>query len=146
MTLVSHYVEIVNEKFIHVQSITHNEIRELLAFIKNSFIPSVDENEYEIDEIINMYMTVNKVDLFNTNHDIVIKALQYYMKDIHMIHNKILGLTCTYWNKTKEIKDFIMNYMIQKDNIQSPYHAYSSYIQSNMIFKSKIYIYNDITI
>lgn len=146
---ISQYLISENEVFIHAQSIVNDEIKELLKFIKNSFIPSVDDNEYEIDEIINMYMLIKKVDSFNTSNDIVIKALQYYMRDIHMIHNKILGLTCSYWNKTKEIKDFIMSYMIQKENIQSPYHTYSSYIQSNAVFKANKAefesIYNDIT-
>jgi len=85
------------------------------------------ENEYDIDEIIILYKSVNKG--LNVSEKNIINIINHYY-NIKITDNKyIFGIHCSLWNKQEDIKLFLEHYenTEKKENLISIYDLYSSY-------------------
>lgn len=121
--------------------------------IPNPLNPHDFCNEYDIDELIVLYKSVNamnKVKNTSINEKDIIHIMEHYFCNeethIQIIDNKIIiGMYCTLWNKAQDIKDFLYDYKTIIDTSQpiisfgDLYNAYKVYVKAKSSVEGKHY-------
>lgn len=122
---------VINSNIISVNNTLLKEVFCFIEFVKSNFQPSTENEQFEIDEIIQIY--IDNVE--NSNYEnnlsnyIASKSIKYYLKNIKIYENKFFILKCKYWNKLYDVKSFINNYK-NNNEICTFYDAYDLYSNS----------------
>ena len=137
------------KSFINITSPLLEEVKQFIQFINDSFTITYSYEEFEIDEVINIFSYEQSLDVNFLTNDIAIKAIRFYIKNINVYDDKIYSVSCKYWDKKKEVKEFITDYIGKSREIKSSYNAYQLYTSGKNKFKvNKLYfesIYDDIS-
>lgn len=113
------------------------------AFWDKYFIYCEDEYYFEISEILHLFHQAHKQKKTNLSETTIKLILQLYY-DTHTINKgKIIhNLKCTFWDKQKEIDDFITKENINiKQNIHTIYKNYCIYEKNLKIGKKYFTMY-----
>jgi len=148
-TSITANITIEDKTYINLYSPLLDEVYKFITFIEASFnISNNRRDEYDIDEILNMYVIELSEEINYINVDIAYLAIEYYMNMFQYSPSKVIFAKCQHWSKFDEVHKFIMNYSTMKDVIQTPYQSYLSYTNSDFKYKvNKGYfemIYQDI--
>jgi hypothetical protein len=111
-------------------------------------VDNIPTEQYEVDELILLYKSVNK-NVSISDKDII-NIIKYYFCDTHsyiqVIDNKyIIGIHCSLWNKPQDIKDFLNDYKPIIDASQTIiafsdlYSSYKIYIKAKTTIEAKHY-------
>jgi len=106
------------------------------------------KEQYEVEEIILLYKSVNKNVIINDKD--IINIIKYYFSEletkIKIINNKyIIGIHSSLWNKPQDIKDFLNEYKIIVDISQDIisfgdlYNSYKAYFKAKSSVEAKNY-------
>ena len=125
--------------FMNIKSSALDEIRLFIEFVNESFINTYNmehnREEFEIDEILNIFSTTKSININHLNNDIAVKTINYYSLNLNMSGQKLYSISCIYWNKEKEVMDFIKMYIDNNHEIKSAYDAYQLYTSKSYQFK-----------
>lgn len=121
---------------------------EKYIYIQNSIEININIEQYEVDELILLYKSINKN--VSINDKDIINIIKYYFSDsetnIQIIDNKyITGIHCSLWNKSQDIKDFLNDHKLIIDTSQDIisfsdlYNSYKIYVKAKSSIESKIY-------
>lgn len=120
--------KVSNSNVLSVNNKLLREVFSFIEFIKSNFEPSTENEQFEIDELIQIYKD-NSGAIENLSNDIASKAILYYLKEIKIYEKKFFILKCKYWNKLIDVKNFIIDYK-NNNEICTCYDAYEYYSNS----------------
>lgn len=112
------------------------ETTKITSFIESSFMLTTNRrDEYDVDEILNIFATEKDEEFNLVNVESMTLAILHYLKTFQFTGKKISFARCEYWDKYKEVHDFIKDHNNNNDMIKTPYHAYEAYTNQNYKYK-----------
>jgi len=143
--------DVVNKEpiFLNVTSKYLPSVSNFLAFwekhitILSGIQETVNDDEYEIDEIVSLYKISDYKNVFISDKDIIKMIHHYFSPQVEVIDNKyITNIACNLWSKHDDILKFLENYKNNVNNIKKKndlisfdelYKSYKSFCQAKQL-------------
>ena len=114
-----------------IQAPVFPKFSNFIKFWDQCITENTNEFYLEIEEILNLFKNFSGKSCSNINEDEILNLIKHFYPDIIIENNKyILCISCTLWDKKKELSDFLDLIKLESHNINSD-NLYNQYLDYN---------------